>query len=154
MMLNKIKRLLKQMEPLSERATQNGGQELSVAAAVLFLEMIYADFEAAPEEKQRLKHILSSRFQLSEEQIQSLLEEAQQQRTARQDIWFFTNSIKQNFSREQKLQLLENLWQLIFADNTVDKYEDALIRKITNLIGLEHADMIQTKLRVKEKINP
>ncbi len=152
-MLDKISQLWNEKLNLTKEERQDEDRQLIIATVVLFLEMIHADFEVLPEENRQLQRILSQQFQFSNNQIQTLLKQAESQRTNRQDIWLFTNSIKKHLSREQKLQLMENLWRLIFADDTVDKYEDSLIRKITTLIGLEHADMIQTKLKVKEELN-
>jgi len=149
------------LEKLAQYFTDNANQKnkagneqpLVLATAALFLEMAYADFEIAPEEKALLRRILKERFALGDQQIEELLLRAGRDRQQSLDIWKFTSLLKEHLSREEKLQILENLWQIIFADSRVDKYEEALIRKITNLIGLEHSDMIQTKLKVKNEFH-
>ena len=57
--------------------------------------------------------------------------------------------MKEQYSRSDKIKILEMLWQLVYADGHMDKYEDALIRKINNLLGLTHGEMIQAKLKAK-----
>ncbi len=125
--------------------------DLMVATAGLFLEMVYADFEVNPQEEQRLYEALQNQFGLSKEEIAPLLGEARAAREQRQDIWRFASVLKDHLSREQRLQILTNLWKIVFADGRVDMYEDALMRKITNLLGLDHSEMIETKLAVKRK---
>ncbi len=127
-------------------------RDLMVATAGLFLEMVYADFEIHPEEEKQLTDALSNLFDLSQEEINQLLNEAKQTRDQRQDIWQFASLIKDHLERDQRLQILTNLWRIVFADGRVDKYEDALMRKITNLLGLDHSEMIETKLRVKNEV--
>ncbi len=134
-------------EPVSIHDDRN--EQIMISTAVLFLEMAYADFEISDEEESRLKEILQELFDLDEDEIDELLETARESRSHRQDIWMFTDVVKSYFNRNQKRRILENLWRLIFADGHIDRYEDALIRKITNLIGLEHGDMIQAKLKIK-----
>ena len=126
-------------------------RDLQLATAGLFLEMVYADFEPHPDEQKQLFNALQNLFQLSQQEIDQLLREAKQIREQRQDIWQFASLIKDHLEREQRLKILSNLWKIIFADGRVDKYEDALMRKITNLLGLDHSDMIETKLEVKNR---
>ena len=126
-------------------------RDLQLATAGLFLEMVYADFEPHPDEQKQLVNALQNLFQLSQQEIDQLLREARQIREQRQDIWQFASLLKDHLEREQRLEILSNLWKIIFADSRVDKYEDALMRKITNLLGLDHSDMIETKLEVKNR---
>ncbi|MGD9487428.1 MAG: TerB family tellurite resistance protein [Calditrichaceae bacterium] len=122
-----------------------------VATTVLFLEMAFADFEISPEEEKQIESSLMKFFNLESWEVSELIELAKEKRSSRNDIWLFTNTIKSEFTRQQKLWIIEKLWQLIFADGKIDKYEETLIRKITTLLGLEHGDMIQAKLAVKNK---
>ncbi|HHE55877.1 MAG TPA: TerB family tellurite resistance protein [Caldithrix abyssi] len=127
-------------------------RDLMVATAGLFLEMVYADFEIHPDEEKQLTDALSNLFDLTQEEINQLLNKAKQNRDQRQDIWQFASLLKDHLERDQRLQILTNLWRIVFADGRVDKYEDALMRKITNLLGLDHSEMIETKLRVKNEV--
>ncbi len=151
-MIEKLEKYFRNRDRQENAAGPEGKpQHLILATAVLFLEMAYADFEIAPEEKVKLQQILKERFALNDQQIAGLIAQAGKDRKQSLDIWQFTNLLKENLSREERQQMLENLWRIIFADGRVDKYEDALIRKITGLLGLEHADMIQAKLKVKNE---
>jgi len=120
---------------------------LKIATAALFLEMAYADFELSDEEEQHLQDTLSKFFELTGEEARELISEAANRRAERNDIWLFSNLVNTHFSRPQKMWIMEHLWNLIYADGKVDKYEDNLIRKISTLIGLSHQEMIQAKLK-------
>ncbi|NOX87927.1 MAG: TerB family tellurite resistance protein [Calditrichaeota bacterium] len=133
------------------RADDISDYDLMVATVGLFLEIVYADFDLHPEEEKQLYSSLENMFGLKESVVKELIANAREERSHRQDIWQFASLLKDHFSREKRLSILANLWRLVFADGKVDKYEDALIRKITTLLGLDHSDMIQTKLQVKKE---
>jgi len=126
-------------------------QRIEIATAALFLEMAYADFEIDPAEESQIVSALQNLFEMDRSDIVKLIREAGAERASKSDIWGFTSLIKDNFDRRERLDILEKLWLLIYADGRVDKYEDALIRKITSLLGLDHSDMIQAKLKMKPK---
>lgn len=152
-MLSKLESFIKNKlkEPLS--TPDEIEKQIMIATAVLFLEMAYADFEIVMEEEKRLIKILHKLFQLNPDEIDELIEAAKESRDKRNDIWKFTNLLKSQFDHEQKIGIMENMWRLIFADGHVDRYEDALIRKLTTLLGLEHGDMIQAKIKVKNSLD-
>ena len=150
-MLSKIESFFKEHLSASDQETSRPIKErLKIATTVLFLEMAYSDFELHEDEQQNIKQTLTDLFGLSPAEIEDLVNIAKDSRENRQDIWVFTNLLKENFDRDQKIHIVEQLWQLIYADGHVDKYEDALIRKITNLLGLEHGEMIQAKIKARD----
>ncbi|HGY56124.1 MAG TPA: TerB family tellurite resistance protein [Caldithrix abyssi] len=152
-MFSKIERFLKEKVHMAAQENNPAGEErgLMVATAVLFLEMAHSDFDMSPQEIKQIQTTLSEFFSLDASEIDQLLSLAEENRRQRNDIWLFTNLLKENLNHRQKQRILEQLWELIYADQKVDMYEDALIRKITNLLGLEHAEMIAAKLKAKEK---
>jgi len=111
--------------------------------------MAYADFKIDANEEQEITASLQSLFELDTNEITQLIREAKVERDSKLDIYNFTKLLNQHFERGDRVQILEKLWLLIYADGRVDKYEDALIRKMTTLLGLEHGDMIKAKLKMK-----
>ncbi len=153
-MLQRLEKFFKeQLQPASDKSTEEQEAKIRIATAVLFLEMAFADFEIDPQEEREITHSLQTLFSLEAAQVDRLLQEAKHKRSEAHDIYRFTNLLKEAYSREERIRILEMLWLLIFADGRVDKYEDALIRKITTLLGLEHGDMIQAKLAMRNKGN-
>ncbi|KAA3614722.1 MAG: TerB family tellurite resistance protein [Calditrichaeota bacterium] len=146
--------MISKLQQLFKNVTQNEAEEknnkLEIATSVLFLELAYADFNIAPEEEKHMHKSIEDFFSLSSEEVKELVELAREKRDDRNDIWLFTDQIKQNFSRDDKIRILEMLWELVYADGHMDKYEEALMRKITPLLGLSHAEMIQAKLKAKK----
>lgn len=145
-----FKFLEKAMQPEASAKTVSE-HDLMVATAGLFLEVINADFEVNPEEEKQLRALLSKRFRLTDSEMDELISFAKQDRGKRQDIWQFAFRLKEHLPRRKRIDILIDLWRLIFADGRLDMYEDALIRKITELLGLDHSEMIETKIRVKKE---
>jgi uncharacterized tellurite resistance protein B-like protein len=48
------------------------------------------------------------------------------------------------------MKLVENMWRVAFSDQKLDKYEEALIRKVADLIYVSHQDFIKTKLAARD----
>jgi len=154
-MLSKFEQFIKNVFiPAEENESpEQLDQKLKIATTVLFLEMAYIDFNITNEEEDHIFDILIELFKLEANQVKELIEIAREERMDKPDIWTFAGLIKENFSRQQKIDILEKLWMLIFADGKVDKFEDRLIRKISTLLGLEHGEMISAKIKVKNTLN-
>ena len=153
-MLKRLENFLKKHPQAEDKiASEKSAEKVMLATTALFLEMAYADFEIDPQEEKEIVSTLKTMFNISEGEIALLIEDAKLERASKHDIWGFTNILINNFSREERIIILEKLWLLVFADGRVDKYEDALIRKISVLLGLEHSDMIQTKLKIRKQFD-
>lgn len=152
-MLSKIARFFSEKITAAPelQVADHKNHQLMIATAALFLEVASADFEISAEEKNHIKVTLKQFFDIRPDEVDDLLESAQHARETRNDIWLFTNLIKESFDRGQRLGILENLWTIILADDSVDKYEDSVIRKINNLLGLEHGDMISAKIKAQKQ---
>lgn len=154
-MLSKLEQFIKNTFslPNEDNNPEQLDQKLKVATTVLFLEMAYIDFNFSTEEEEQISKTLVDLFGLESSEVEDLIEIAREERNKNVDIWTFASVIKTNFTREQKLEILEKLWLLIFTDGKVDKYEDRLIHKISTLLGLEHGEMIAAKIKIQKKLN-
>lgn len=129
-----------------------GGREaqrhLRVATAALLIEMMNADFECTEEERRSIMSLLRDRFDLSSAEVDEIFSLAKQQVENAVSHYQFTSLIKDGFDYEQRVQLIELLWRVAYADATLQKYEEALVRKIADLIYVKHVDFIAAKHRV------
>ena len=125
-------------------------QQLNMAAAALLVEMILQDGEMNNEEVRVVKDALVQQLHLSPDQAESLYVLAQEERRQATDYHQFTRLIAAHYTQEQKIKLIESLWRVAFADKVLDKYEEHMVRRISDLIHVSHKDFIQAKLRVEK----
>lgn len=137
-----------------EPDTRAGPDEhgLHLATAALLFEMLRADAEDHAKERQAIELVLQDKLGLSTEETRELAELADREAAEAVSLYQFTGLINTHFSPEQKVQVVEMLWQVAYADGHLDPYEEALLRKIADLIYVPHRDFIQSKHRVLEQL--
>ncbi len=121
-----------------------------LAGAALMVELMQSDDELDDRESEEFIRVLKETFQLASADIHEIIALAHEQARDATSLYEFTRLINDNYDYKDKVRLIENLWRLAFADAKLDKYEESLIRRISDLIHVSHGDFIQTKLRVKQ----
>lgn len=121
---------------------------LEIAAAALLMEISRADDDASAQERETIVAAMREVFELSTDEIENLVGAAQSAVESAVSIFDFTEVVNQRFSREQKIQLIEMLWRVAYADSVLDRYEEYYVRKIADLLHLSHSEYIRTKLKV------
>ena len=127
---------------------------LQLATAVLLVEVMRADPDIRPAEKMAVLATLRTRFSLADDELARLVELAEQTAQTAYDYHRFTTSLNENFTHAQKIQVIENMWQVAYADAHLDAHENHLISKIAGLLHVTHGEYIAAKLRAKETSNP
>ena len=123
-------------------------RRLKLATTALLIEMMRADLDASEQEKTRLREILSTHFKLDDTEIENTLAQASKKNRDAADYYQFTSVINEHYSQEQKIQLVEQLWQLAWADGNIDRFEEHLVRTLADLLHVPHGRFIQAKHRV------
>jgi uncharacterized tellurite resistance protein B-like protein len=153
-MIDVLKSLLKKREVSGQFARQAGvpgEQELQVATCVLLLEIAHADDEFLPAEEQKIEALMKSHFNLPEATVGDIRQAAERERNRSIDLYRFARALKQQYTTEQKEKIVEMLWSIIYTDAALDKHEDYLIHKLATLLGLDHRQLIDAKLKVLKK---
>ena len=120
-------------------------EQLHMACAALLLEVAEADYKDDPKETQAVLRALESEFKLKRAEVTALLDQAKAETEGATDLFPYTHLINQRCTREQKCAMLTAMWRVAFADGDLDKYEEHLIRRTTELLRLEHSDFIRAK---------
>jgi len=123
---------------------------LQLATAALLFEMLRADAEEHPQERRTLERALQTQFDLNRAETHELAALADREASDATSLYQFTGLINQHFTSEQKVKVIEMLWQVAFADGRLDPYEEALVRKVAALIYVPHRDFIRSKHRVMD----
>lgn len=141
----------KHIKSASDAQDRGSDHALQIATAALLLEMMRADSKISDGELKTVTEAMKSKFNLTDEETGSLLKLAEDEIWKSTGFYEFTSLINKGFSYEQKLKVIEHLWEVAFADADLDKYEEHMVRKIADLIYVEHKDFINTKLKVRDK---
>lgn len=147
-MLDSLKRFFDKFSDDDPRESVDGTDPIRIATCALFLELARIDEKFSPEEVEMILGLLKEQYGLPEDHARALMEEADAERDASVDLWQFANLINQNYSVAEKIAVVETLWQIVFVDGRMDKYERYLMLKIGNLLRLDHDQLIQAKLKV------
>ena len=121
---------------------------LHMATCAILLEMAKIDGEFEDAERQGIIAIFENKYNLTSEETSSLMEAAEEELERSIDLWQFTNRINKNYSRDEKIRIIETIWQIAYADGKLEQHEDYLIHKLAKLLNLSHKHLIDAKLKV------
>ena len=122
------------------------------ACIALLLETSMADEVLDESELMALKNTLQKDFQINEDEIDELIDIAKENIEDSTSLYEFTRDINDNFDAAERVKLIESMWKIAYADGNIDKFEEHIIRKVSNLIYVAHSDFIKAKLSAKEQI--
>lgn len=136
----------------AEIANKDGGNEhqQQLAAASLMVEIMVIDRQLESTERNVIQQLLQKQFELNDGEIERLIELAQQEVEEATSLFQFTRLINDHFKAEEKVGLVENLWRVAYADDHLDKHEEAMIRRISQLLYVSHSDFIRAKHLAKK----
>jgi len=118
--------------------------ELQIAVAALLIEAARMDRVFDAGERATIERLLTERFELDPEAVRSLIEDAQRRIDFTAQYFPFTREI---LSREQRIDIIEMLWKVAYADGVLDPHEDALLRQVAGLIHVEDRDRGLARMR-------
>ena len=129
---------------------KTAGMTLQVASAALLVEMMRTDNHIAAEESALIEKTLREQFSLEAGELGDLLKLADAE--ARQAVGYypFTSLINKQCSLEQKVRIVEAMWQVAMSDGHISAHENHLMRKIADLLYIGHADYIAAKQRARQ----
>ncbi|MEM1190342.1 MAG: TerB family tellurite resistance protein [Pseudomonadota bacterium] len=119
--------------------------DIKLAAAALLVEVARADHDQLPEEEQAMGRLLASTLELSAEEVDEILERAGTAVEEATSLYEFTRLVNDHYGPDDKRALIAAMWEVAYADDELDKYEEHIIRRVAELIYLPHAEFMRTK---------
>ncbi len=120
-----------------------------IAAAALAVEMSRADDEVTDAEREAIHRVVCTRFGLSSEDAESLIETASRRDFRR----LFTDPRKSALTDAERIDIVETMLKVAFADGQYDAPELALARRVANMLGLDQSDLDAAKARVRGQLD-
>ena len=148
MLLAQFKRLFS----AQQLDTANADEQLAMASAALLIEVARADFDSDPREQAQMLEHIKTVLSVSEEAIVVLTARAEQEVDEATSLYEFTRVINDSCDPQQRIALVEAMWEVAYADGELHKYEEHIIRRTAELLYVAHSDFILSKHRVQARI--
>lgn len=140
-MLDKVKKFF----AAPEQDVADDEAALHLAAAMLLIEVAKVDHQLDKVELIRLKKVLVAQWGLGEDELRDLIAVARDTSEASVSLHEHVDMINGNFSPQRKFELVRGLWQVACADDEIHHHEEALIRRLADLLYVSHSDFIRAK---------
>ena len=123
-----------------------------LAAAALLIETAYMDEEFDESERAVISDLVQRRFDLDTAVCQDLLVEAESAVVRSQQLYEFTRAVNDRFTPEQRIEIMEMLWEVVYADGEVHDFEVSLLRRVGGLIYVSDRDRGLARQRVVDRL--
>jgi len=124
--------------------------DISLAVTAMMVEIMLIDGKLDNKEQQTIVKAVRKRFSLTKMEVDTLIEEAKIAHDKSTDLHQFTSQILKHYSTQERIDFLAELWQIAMADGEIDPYEEQLIRRVANLVGVYHNEYIQAKIQARD----
>jgi Uncharacterized protein conserved in bacteria len=131
----------------SDAGTSEHQQQLACAALLIEVAVVDQEFDAS--ELKTLTGILEQKFGISAEECSTLITLAQAECEQATSMYQFTQLVNDSCTPENKFELIKGMWAIAYADGDLDKYEEYVVRKVSELIYVSHSDFIRAKLAAR-----
>lgn len=120
-------------------------EAIRLATAVLMVDVARADYDFDEDEFSTLLDLVQLHFGLSAEDATQLANEASEVAEDLVSVHEFTSLLHKQMSEEEKAEVVALLWRIAYADGRLDKYEDSLVLKISDLLYVSRGRVMQLK---------
>jgi uncharacterized tellurite resistance protein B-like protein len=127
-----------------------GGDDYRLAAAALLFHVIAVDGAVSTEEREALSAVLMRRFELDAEGATALVAAAETADKEAVDLYGFTSILKRRFDEPDRERIVEMMWKLVYADGNVHEFEDNVIWRVAELLGVPSQARIRLKRSVRD----
>lgn len=151
-MLNQVKAFFERhLLPDAAATGADADHRLQLAVAALLLEMTRMDEQVKAEECTAVEAGIRDHFGLTVEESRELIDLAEAERHEATDYFQFTSLINAHYGPEERARIVERLWRIAYADETLHRYEEHLVRKVAQLLHVPHGAFIAAKHRGRSR---
>ena len=146
-MINLLKNILNNQNSQEDK---NNNKNLELLCG-LMIEAAYTDGQIESNELNKIKLSLTDVFDEDPNKVNSILEEAIQNKNNSNSLHYYTSYINKNFDDDKKLLLIEVLWEIVLSDGQVHDFESNLIRRLAGLLYISDVDSGNAKKRALDR---
>ena len=131
--------------------TENENKEIDILSG-LMIEAANTDGEVTQEELNKISHSLINVFKEDPKVVEISLTKAFENRDNSKSLHYYTSKLNKSYSNENKIKLIEVLWEVILADNEIHDFETNLIRRLAGLLYISDVECGNAKIRAGKRI--
>lgn len=146
--------LRKFLTDTTSRPEGEGGfadDDYRLAAAALLIHVARVDGRIDPAESARLREIIEDRFGLDDAATERLIARAEQSDTEAVDFFHFTSVLKRTLDDAGRQRIIEMMWDVVFADGEITEFEDNVVFRVAELLGVSTRDRVLLRQKVAEE---
>lgn len=148
-MFDKIKKLFDELSGESGEERDLDEEQMRLAAAALLVHATHVDGATDRAESEKLHDVLMSRFDMDEKDALRLIREAELKEKDSVDLFGFTSILSRNLDQEGRQKIVEMLWEIVLADGVVHEFENNLVWRAAELLGVSTRDRIRLRKQVE-----
>lgn len=122
-----------------------------LAATALFIHIISLDGQPSDVEIRKLHELIETRFGLDPGTANKLITSATLAEGEAVDLYQFTSVLMRSLNDEDRLRIVEMMWELVYADGRVSEFEENVVWRAADLLAISSRDRIELKHRVGSK---
>ena len=147
-MLDKLRQIVADFASGGAEHNRFDDNDYRLAAAALLVHLISVDGEVSETEKAKLRSLLKSRFELDDAAVGELIETATRAEGEAVDIYQFTSRIMRAVDEKGRARIVEMMWELVYADDRISEFEESVVWRSADLLGISANERIALKNRV------
>ena len=147
-MLDSLKNFIYELAGGEKHPERFEANDYRLAAAGLLIHASTIDGNMTDVERDRLRAVLKSRFALDDTATEELIDAGTRADNEAVDLYHFTSLINRSLDEAGRLGIVEMMWEMVFADGRVNEFEDNLMWRTADLLGVSSRDRIALRRRV------
>ena len=130
---------------------ENENNEIDLLSG-LMIEAANTDGKITQEELNKISYSLINIFKEDPKLVEESLKAAFDNKDNSKSLYFYTSKLNKIFSDDEKIKLIEVLWEIILSDNELHDFESNLIRRLAGLLYISDIDCGNAKIRANMKV--
>lgn len=147
-MFDAFRKFLSELSDGDKHPSRFADDDYRLAAAALLVHAAAIDGEVSPAERDKLHAVIKRRFELDEESTNELVAEATAAEHEAVDLYHFTSLINRTLDEAGRRRVVEMMWEIVYADGRVTEFEDNLLWRAADLLGVSSRERIELRQRV------
>lgn len=151
-MFDALRTFIAELTGEAERQKPLESADYQLAAAALLVHIASIDGDFDDDERARIQHLVEERFGLSPEAAQALIADAWESEREAVDLYRFTSVLKRRLDDEGRRQVVGMLWDMAHADGAVHEFEENVVWRVAELLGVSTRDRVLLRREVRESL--